>query len=46
MNSKGQGDNTMWIIVGLIVVVLTILIVFLLSGKIASLGNKVILGFG
>lgn len=45
-NTKAQSDNTMWIIIAFVVVILAVLLAFLLTGKIAGIGNKIIMSFG
>ena len=46
LSQNPKADETLWIVVGVIVLVLIILLAFLLAGKISGLGNKIISGLG
>lgn len=44
-NTKSQTE-TIWIIIGAIVLILALVLIFLLAGKISHLGNTIIRSFG
>ncbi len=46
MKSNKKADESIWIIVGFVVLILIVLLAFLLAGKIGGLGNKIISGLG
>ena len=45
-NLKAQESGTMWLIIGAVILVLALVLIFVLTGKISSLGNKIISSFG